>query len=108
MPRTLAKLFRHQKGLPCERCGSDFLCPIDWEPDGKEYWAIEARCGACGLWHFLHLTNAQAAAWELALDRQARPIQKAVDRLDRERMSRQIDGFIAALDRDLIDAGDFA
>jgi uncharacterized Zn finger protein len=108
MPRAFAKLFRHRIGLRCERCGSDFLCPMEWEPGGKERWAIEARCGACGTWHSLQLTNAQAAAWELSLDRQTRPIQKALSRLDHERMAREADRFIAALDRDLIDAGDFA
>ena len=108
MSNALAKLLRRPVGIPCERCGRDFLCPMEWEADGKEYWAIEARCGACGMWHALQLTNQQAADWEVALDRQTRPIQRAFDRLDRQRMRRQADGFIAALDRGLIDAGDFA
>ena len=108
MLSRLAKLFPRRTPLPCECCGGDFLCPMDWEPNGNEFWAIEARCGDCGMWHALQLTNAQAATWELALDRQTRPIQRALDRLDRERMARQAEGFIAALERDLIDAADFA
>ena len=108
MPRALAKMFRRRTGLPCESCGSDFLCPMSWETDGKEYWAIEARCGDCAMWHSLHLTNAQAATWDVALDRQVQPIRRTVERLDRERMARQAKGFIAALERDLIDAGDFS
>jgi hypothetical protein len=108
MRNALVNLFRRARGWRCGRCGGDFLCPMEWEPDGKERWAIEARCGACGTWHSLQLTNAQAAAWELGLDRQTRPIQKALNRLDQERMAREAEGFIAALGRDLIDAGDFA
>ena len=108
MPSALARLFRRRSGILCEGCAGDFLCPVEWKTDGKEYWVVEARCGDCGLWHRLHLTNAQAAAWEVELDRQTQPIRRTVDRLDRERMGRQADGFIAALERDLIDAGDFA
>jgi hypothetical protein len=108
MTRAFANLFRHRTTLPCASCGSDCLCPMSWEPDGKEYWVVEARCGDCETWHSLHLTNAQAAAWKVELARQARPIQRAVEQLDRERMAREVDGFVGALERDLIDAGDFA
>lgn len=108
MSTAIANLFRRRTGRTCARCGSDRLCPMSWETDGKEYWAVEARCGDCGIWHSLHLTNAEAAEWDVALDRQMVPIRRAVERLDRERMRREADGFIAALERDLIDAGDFA
>jgi hypothetical protein len=55
----------------------------------------------------LRLTNAQATAWDVELDRQTRPITPAVRQLDRERMAREVEGFITALERDLIDAVDF-
>jgi hypothetical protein len=108
MLRPFARLLSTQRPeIPCSRCGSDFLCPMDWEPVDDERWCIEARCGECGLWHRLHLTNAQAAAWDVELDRQTQPIQRELRRLDRERMAREVEGFIEALDRDLIDAVDF-
>jgi hypothetical protein len=99
---------RRRAELACSGCGRDFLCPIDWEPVDDDHWQIDARCGACGLWHALRLTNAQTAAWEVELDRQTRPIQLELRRLDRERMAREAEGFIGALRRDLIDAADFA
>ena len=53
-------------------------------------------------------SNAEAAAWDLELDRQTRPIELEWRRLDRERMAREGDAFVIALRRDLIDAADFA
>jgi hypothetical protein len=98
MPRPFARLLsRRSSGLECSGCGSDFLCPMEWDPSDDEHWRIDARCGACGLWHRLQLTNAEAAAWDVELDRQTRPIQRSLQRLDRERMARQVEGFIVAL-----------
>ena len=109
MLRPLARLFSPRtEQLACSGCGRDFLCPMDWEPVDAEHWCIEARCGACELWHRLHLTNAEAAAWDVELDRQTQPIKRELWRLDRERMAREVEGFIEALDRDLIDAVDFS
>ena len=108
MLRPLARLVsRHRPGPACSGCCSDFLCPMEWEPADDEHWRIDARCGACGLWHGLLLTNAQAAAWDVELDRQMRPIRHELRRLDRERMAREAETFIGALRRDLIDAADF-
>ena len=36
-----------------------------------------------------------------------RPIARAIERADRDRLAREADAFAAALDRDLIDAADF-
>jgi hypothetical protein len=109
MRRPFARLIpRRRRELACSGCGGEFLCPIDWEPADEEHWQIDARCGACGLWHGLHLTNAQTAAWEVALDRQTRPIEHELRRLDRQRMVHEVEVFATALRRDLIDAADFA
>jgi hypothetical protein len=109
MSRLLSRLVpRRRPELACSGCGSDFLCPIHWETADEDHWRIDARCGACGLWHALHLTNAQAAAWDVELDRQTEPIKREFRRLDRERMAREVEVLAAALQRDLIDAADFA
>jgi hypothetical protein len=109
MPGPLSRLLqRRRPTLACSGCGSDFLCPMDWEPADADHWHIDARCGACGLWHGLHLTNAQAAEWDVELDRQTRPIERQLRRLDRERMTREVETFATALRSDLIDAADFA
>ena len=79
MLRPFAHLLsRRSERLACAGCGRDFLCPMDWEPADDEHWSIDARCGACGLWHRLYVTNAQAAAWDVELDRQTEPIKRIV------------------------------
>jgi hypothetical protein len=52
MSSPLARLrSRHRGQLVCSCCGAPVLCPIDWDPVDDEHWHIEARCGACGVWH---------------------------------------------------------
>jgi hypothetical protein len=111
MSGPLARLLRRRLShawQACERCHSAFVCPIEWDPADGEHWLITTRCGQCGVWQRLTLTNAQAAAWDLQLDAQTQPIQRAARRLDSERMAAEADAFIAALAHDLIDAADFA
>jgi hypothetical protein len=91
----------------CPLCGGDRTCPVDrGEIDDSQWWA-QIRCGECGVWMEVVLSNAQAAALDVALDRQLAQIRRAADRLDRERMGEQVAAFISALRRDLIVAADF-
>jgi hypothetical protein len=91
----------------CAACGGDHVCPMDWGELDELQWWVDARCGDCGAWFELVLSNAQAATLDVALDRQVAQIRSAADRLDAERMADQVDAFVTALDRDLIGAGDF-
>jgi hypothetical protein len=111
MSGPLARLLRRRRRpawLVCEMCGGPYVCPIEWEPADTEHWQITTRCGQCGVWQDVCLTNDQAAVWDVQLDRQMQPIQRAAARLDGERMEAEVDAFVAALERDLIDAADFA
>jgi hypothetical protein len=54
------------------------------------------------------ITNAEAKAFDLELDRQVAQIQRAIADIEREHMRAAADAFAAALQRDLIDPGDFA
>jgi transcription elongation factor Elf1 len=105
----LRRVFAGERGLDrCPECGHAFVCPMEWETDGDEHWLIELRCGECGAWRETRVTNAEAKAFDLALDRQCAEIVRALQRSDRERMETELSVFTAALARDLIDAGDFA
>jgi hypothetical protein len=111
MPGPLARLLRitaRPSWLACEACGSGYVCPLDWAPVDAQTWLVACRCGECGHRHEAHLTNDQAARWDLELCRQTAAIERAIERLDRERMAAEAAAFTAALQRDLIDAGDFA
>ena len=54
------------------------------------------------------MTNAQAQRFDLTLARQSEEIARGLARIDREQMAAELDRLVAALDRDLIDAADFA
>jgi hypothetical protein len=92
----------------CPDCRRPFMCPMEWETDGETHWLIQLRCGECGCWREVRLSNEEAADFDLALDRQMWAIRRTLTRLDRERMQLEVDAFVAALEHDLVDAADFA
>jgi hypothetical protein len=84
------------------------VVPVWWESVDDDRWHMLLRCGACGTFRDVVATDAVAHAYERDVDRGATEIRATLTRLDRARMSAQADAFAAALQRDLIDAGDFA
>ena len=99
---------RGDEDLRCGQCGSTAVCPMEWAPDGETSWTIEARCGECGTWTELWLSNARAARFDVVMDEQIALIARAVERLDAERAARDFESLIEAFRRDLIGPGDFA
>lgn len=92
----------------CPLCHAHFLYPADrGTADDAHRW-VRSRCGECGTWSEIVITNTQAARLERELDRQTAAIQDAAARMEAARMAAQADAFIHALRRDLIDAADFA
>ena len=92
----------------CPECRRDRVCPVDWETEDEEHWAISLRCGECGARREVVAANAQAVAFDVVLRRHQRAIERTVSRLDAERMATELDAFVRALAEDLIDAADFA
>lgn len=92
----------------CPRCGGDHVAPVEWEPADDAHWRIRCRCGLCDSWHQVVVRDAVASVLDCRLDEQQQAIRRAADRLEHSRMAAQIDAFVAALQRDLIDAADFA
>jgi len=92
----------------CPVCDRDFVQPVDWEPIGDERWWMFLRCAECGMSREVVVSNAQADRFERELHARASVLSNAVRKLEGERMSAEIDAFVTALDRDLIDAADFA
>ncbi|MGH2967956.1 MAG: hypothetical protein ACRDK0_02650 [Solirubrobacteraceae bacterium] len=104
----IRRLLRRATGLhECPACRCDMVCPVHWHPVDAERWAIVLRCGECGLTRDVVASNAQAAAFDDALDERQRKLERELARLDAERMAADVDVFVAALDRDLIDPADF-
>jgi hypothetical protein len=90
----------------CESCGANTVVPVRWE-ELDQGWCLALRCGECGLWRSVVVSDAEAERYGDVLDAGVREIAATLERLDRERMDAQADAFAAALERDLIDAADF-
>ena len=93
--------------IDCRSCGSAYVNPVAWRERGDLEWWIRLRCGECGLVREVEVSNEEAERYDADLDRGIAKIASAVARLDRERMIAESDAWAAALERDLIDPGDF-
>jgi hypothetical protein len=92
----------------CGFCDSTAVCPMSWAPDGEHAWTVQVRCGECGWWAELGLSNAQAAHFDVVLNEQESLIAEAVRRLERERVAHDFEMLIHGLAHDLIGPDDFA
>jgi hypothetical protein len=103
MPRPAPGSGLHQ----CALCRAEAVVPVWWESVDSEQWHMLLRCGACDTYRDVTVGNDLAAAYERDIDRGVSQIRATLDQLDLERMMKQTDGFVIALNQDLIDAGDF-
>ena len=92
----------------CTVCHESFVHPVDWcEADSERWWML-LRCGACAAEREVTVADDVAKSYGEDLDAAQREIDQAVQRLDGERMAAETEIFVQALERDLIDAADFA
>ena len=82
--------------------------PVRWEETDHEHWHILLRCAQCEAYRSVTVGNDVAAACERDLQRGMATIAATLRRSDREQMLAELPVLIAALERDLIDAADFA
>jgi hypothetical protein len=93
--------------IDCERCDSDYVIPVAWQESGEFGWWIRVRCGECGFVRDVEVGNEEAKRFERELDRGVQDIATTVARLEREHMIADAEALTTALQRDLIDPGDF-
>ena len=93
--------------MRCAPCGSDFVTPVDWAEHDDARWWIRLRCGECGVAREVVIPQDTADRFDRALDRGLDVIAATLERLDRERMSAEVEAFATALRLDLLDAADF-
>jgi hypothetical protein len=91
----------------CPVCRRDFVQPISWEPVGDHSWWMFLRCAECGISRDVVVPNAVADRFESELHARASILAREARRLENERMSAEVDSFVDALQRDLIEPGDF-
>ena len=92
----------------CAACGADYVNPVEWSAVEDHSWWMLLRCAECEVMREVVVPNAEAQRFDEALDRRADPIARALHKIDVERMKAWVDSVTVALQRDLIDAADFA
>jgi hypothetical protein len=105
--RRAARRAVNRRLVYCASCGSAFVNPLAWREFGELEWWMRLRCGECGFVRDVEVSNEEAARYNADLDHGIAQIASAVARLDRQRMIAESDTWAAALERDLIDPGDF-
>jgi hypothetical protein len=93
--------------VDCECCDSDCVVAVAWQESGDLGWQIRVRCGECAFVRDVEMSDEDARRFERELDWGVKEIATAVARLERERMIAEADALSTALQRDLIDPGDF-
>ena len=92
----------------CAFCRANFVVPVAVEEVDEARWRLLLRCGECQTYRDIVVTNDVAERYEQDLERGIAAVAAAYRRVDRERMAADVQVLIIALERDLIDASDFA
>jgi hypothetical protein len=79
----------------------------DWEPT-DDGWRLMLRCAECEVWRAEQVSEEDAQAVDDQLAAETSELARVLARLEGERMEREARVLAIALERDLIDAGDFA
>ncbi len=93
--------------IRCPRCRADRVVPIEWRERGLDAWWMALRCGECGAARDLIASDDEAERFGHDLDDGIAELAADLRRLERDRMANDVAALVAAIERDLIDAGDF-
>jgi hypothetical protein len=91
----------------CPLCHDDSVVPVRADPLELGRWDLRLRCGGCGVYQDIVVSDGAAQRYDRDLSRGMGKIAAALKREDDARMAAEAQTFITALDRDLIDADDF-
>jgi hypothetical protein len=91
----------------CPECAGELVHPTDWEPAGRERWRVELRCPECEwLGSGVH-DQKTMDRFDEALDHGTEALLDDLSQLSRAIMEEEVDRFVDALRRDLIQPEDF-
>lgn len=91
----------------CLVCGRDFVSMVRCTNAGDDSWWLLLRCGDCGTWHETFARGDALRALRRASALSLETIAEAVNRLDLDRMSSEVEAFSQGLELGLIEADDF-
>jgi len=92
----------------CCLCRADCVVPVAWDEVDDDHWHMLLRCAECETYRDVVVNDEVAKRYEADLQRGMAEIAEALERSDRARMKHDVITLITALERDLIDAADFA
>jgi hypothetical protein len=92
----------------CSVCRADFVVPVTVEAVEGARWHLLLRCGECQTYRDVVVTKGVAERYEADWERGVADVAAEHERVERERMAADVEILIVALERDLIDAADFA
>jgi hypothetical protein len=91
----------------CPLCHDDSVVPVIAKALDLGRWELRLRCGQCETFRDVIVSDDVAKRFDADLGRGLGEIAAALRREDHDRMAAEAQAFIAALEHDLIDAGDF-
>jgi hypothetical protein len=91
----------------CPLCHDDSVVPVEAEALDHGRWDLRLRCGQCGTYRDVIVSDDVAQRYDVDLNRGMAEIAAALSQQEQARMAAEAHLFIAALQHDLIDAGDF-
>jgi hypothetical protein len=92
----------------CSVCRADFVVPVTVEAVEGARWHLLLRCGECQTYRDVVVTKGAAERYEADWERGVADVAAEHERVEHERMATDVEILIVALERDLIDAADFA
>jgi hypothetical protein len=92
----------------CCACHGDFVVPLWRESLAGGRWRLLLRCGQCQRYRDVVVGEAVADALDRDVERGRAEIAASLDRSVHAQMVAELQVFVIALERDLIDATDFA
>ena len=93
--------------IVCRTCGTDYVIPVEWTEDGPSCWWMRLRCGECGSFREVVVSNELAQRYNADLNRGVDLIAGSLRRVEQAAMAALADRLATALRLDLVDAADF-
>ena len=91
----------------CPACGGELVQPVEWAPVGTALWRVDLRCPECE-WRDNRIHDQKTMdRYDEVLDDGTEALLDDLTQLSRAIMEEEIDRFVDALDRDLIQPEDF-
>jgi hypothetical protein len=91
----------------CRGCGSTLMQLVGHEDAGHGHWFLTMRCPECERWAGGRVPDAWCAELDEELERGTHRLLDALEEVQRQIMSAEVEAFVAALEDDLLLPEDF-